>query len=60
MFQMTYFIGMPLSVGFYCLICKLFPPAGLGISESLPLNDDDDSVEDVISSEPKDVEKELK
>lgn len=32
---MTYFVGMPLSVIFYVIICKIFPPPGLGIAEGL-------------------------
>jgi hypothetical protein len=39
LYQMTYFIGMPLSVIFYVVICKIFPPPGLGIAESLESDD---------------------
>ena len=41
MYQVTYFIGMPLSVALYYIICQIFPPPGLGISESLPYNNDE-------------------
>jgi len=41
LYQMTYFIGVTLSVTFYTIICKLFPPPGLGIAEG-PANYNDD------------------
>lgn len=38
-YQMTYFVGMPLSILFYVTICKMFPPPGLGIAEGLEVYD---------------------
>jgi hypothetical protein len=45
-FQITFFVGYPLAGLLYVAICKIFPPAGLGIQEQLDGYDTD-----VISSE---------
>jgi hypothetical protein len=35
MYQITYFIGAPVSVALYVLVCRIFPPPGLGVSEDI-------------------------
>jgi NCS1 family nucleobase:cation symporter-1 len=41
MYQMTFFIGYPLSATLYIIFSKLFPPQGLGIAEELDGYDGD-------------------
>jgi hypothetical protein len=38
MFQLTYFIGFPLGFGSYVVLSKIWPPAGLGISETMEID----------------------
>lgn len=38
-FQINYFVGMPISVVTYLLLCWAFPPVGRGIQESLDEQD---------------------
>lgn len=34
-YQISFFVGFPIAIGAYVAICRVFPPPGLGISESL-------------------------
>jgi NCS1 family nucleobase:cation symporter-1 len=40
-YQMTFFVGYPLSGISYFIICKIFPPIGLGVQEELEGYDDE-------------------
>lgn len=42
-YQMTFFVGYPLTLIVFLLISKFYPPEGLGIKENLPGFEEDSS-----------------
>lgn len=55
MYQMTFFIGYPLSTILYIIFSKIWPPPGLGIAEELDSYDRELSpAETVIEGVPED------